>query len=33
MAQKIKKGDQVVILAGKNKGAQGEVLKVMPKED
>lgn len=33
MAQKIKKGDQVVILAGKNKGAQGEVLKVIPKED
>lgn len=29
---KIKKGDQVVILAGKDKGAKGEVLKTMPKE-
>ena len=26
---KIKKGDQVVILAGKDKGAKGEVLKVV----
>ena len=30
--QKIKKGDTVVILAGKDKGRSGEVLKVMPKE-
>ena len=29
---KIKKGDQVVVLAGKDKGSKGEVLKVMPKE-
>ena len=28
---KIKKGDQVVVLTGKDKGAKGEVLKVMPK--
>lgn len=29
---KIKKGDQVVVLAGKNKGARGEVLKAIPEE-
>ena len=33
MAQKIKKGDTVVILAGKDKGRSGEVTKVMPKDD
>ncbi|MDO8910533.1 MAG: 50S ribosomal protein L24 [Phenylobacterium sp.] len=33
MAAKIKKGDRVVILAGKDKGRQGAVLKVMPKEE
>ena len=33
MAAKIKKGDRVVILAGKVKGRQGAVLKVMPKEE
>jgi large subunit ribosomal protein L24 len=31
--QKIKKGDNVVILAGKDKGRTGEVVQVMPKED
>ena len=31
--QKIRKGDKVVILTGKDKGRSGEVLKVMPKED
>jgi large subunit ribosomal protein L24 len=31
--KKIKKGDQVVVITGKNKGAKGEVLKVMPAED
>lgn len=31
--QKIKKGDTVVVLAGKDKGRSGEVLKVMPKEN
>jgi large subunit ribosomal protein L24 len=31
--QKIKKGDKVVVLAGKDKGRTGEVLSVMPKED
>lgn len=29
---KIKKGDQVVVLTGKDKGAKGEVLKVIPAE-
>ena len=33
MAAKIKKGDRVQILAGKDKGRQGNVLKVLPKED
>ena len=32
MAAKIKKGDRVVILTGKDKGKQGSVLKVLPKE-
>ena len=27
---KIKKGDHVVVLAGKDKGKKGEVLKVIP---
>ena len=31
--QKIRKGDKVVILAGKDKGRTGEVIQVMPKED
>lgn len=30
--QKIRKGDRVVVLTGKDKGRTGEVLKVMPKE-
>ena len=29
---KIKKGDEVVILTGKDKGSKGEVLKVLPEE-
>lgn len=29
---KIKKGDRVVVLAGKDKGKQGEVVKMLPKE-
>lgn len=28
----VKKGDKVVVLAGKDKGATGEVVKAMPKE-
>jgi large subunit ribosomal protein L24 len=31
--QKIRKGDKVVILTGKDKGRSGEVLQVIPKED
>lgn len=30
---KIKKGDTVVVLTGKDKGTQGEVLKILTKED
>ena len=30
---KIKKGDNVVVLTGRNKGQQGEVVKVMPSEN
>jgi large subunit ribosomal protein L24 len=32
MAAKIKKGDRVVLLTGKDKGRTGAVTKVMPKE-
>jgi len=32
MAAKIKKGDKVVILAGKDKGKSGSVLRVIPAE-
>jgi large subunit ribosomal protein L24 len=32
MAAKIKKGDKVVILAGRDKGKTGEVLQVIPEE-
>jgi large subunit ribosomal protein L24 len=33
MAAKIKKGDKVVILTGKDKGKSGEVVRVLPQED
>ena len=32
MAMNIKKGDTVVVLSGKDKGKQGKILEVMPKE-
>ncbi|MBB3764275.1 50S ribosomal protein L24 [Sphingomicrobium lutaoense] len=32
MAGKIKKGDTVVVLSGKDKGKTGEVTRVLPKE-
>jgi large subunit ribosomal protein L24 len=32
MASKIKKGDRVVVLAGKDKGKSGQVLQVIPSE-
>ena len=31
-ASKIRKGDKVVVLSGKDKGRTGEVVKAMPKE-
>ena len=33
MAAKIRKGDRVQVLAGRDRGRRGEVLVVMPKED
>ena len=33
MAARIKKGDRVIVLAGRDKGAEGDVLQVFPKED
>ena len=33
MAAKIKKGDRVVLLAGKDKGREGAVLRVLPKDE
>jgi large subunit ribosomal protein L24 len=32
MAAKIKKGDKVVVIAGRDKGRSGDVLQVIPKE-
>jgi large subunit ribosomal protein L24 len=32
MAAKIKKGDKVVVIAGRDKGKSGEVVQVMPTE-
>ncbi len=32
MAAKLKKGDKVVVLAGRDKGNEGEILKVLPTE-
>jgi large subunit ribosomal protein L24 len=32
-ASKIKKGDKVVVLAGRDKDKRGEVVRVMPKEN
>jgi large subunit ribosomal protein L24 len=31
--QKIRKGDEVVVIAGKNKGTRGKVLRVLPATD
>ena len=33
MAAKLKKGDKVVVLAGKDKGKKGEITQVLPKEN
>jgi len=32
MSMKIKKGDKVIVITGKDKGKTGEVIKAMPKE-
>jgi large subunit ribosomal protein L24 len=32
MAAKIRKGDKVIVLSGRDKGRSGEVVRVMPKE-
>jgi large subunit ribosomal protein L24 len=32
MAAKLKKGDKVVVLAGRDRGKEGEITQVMPKE-
>ena len=32
MAAKLKKGDKVVVLSGKDKGKKGDVTRVMPKD-
>lgn len=33
MAAKLKKGDKVVVLTGKDRGKQGEITQVMPKDN
>jgi len=33
MAAKLRKGDQVVVLTGKDKGRKGEITRVIPKEN
>lgn len=33
MAQRIRKGDNVVVIAGRDRGKSGEVLKVLPSEN
>jgi large subunit ribosomal protein L24 len=33
MAAKVKKGDKVVVISGRDKGRTGEVVRVLPRED
>ena len=33
MAAKVKKGDQVIVIVGKDKGKKGEVLRVLPQDN
>ena len=33
MAAKLKKGDRVVVLAGRDKGKRGEIIRVIPREN
>jgi len=32
VSKKFKKGDQVVVITGRDKGKKGEILKIMPKD-
>ena len=32
MAGRVKKGDKIIVLAGKDKGKQGEITRVLPKD-
>ena len=32
MAQRIKKGDTVLVISGKDRGVRGEVIRVLPKK-
>jgi large subunit ribosomal protein L24 len=33
MAAKLRKGDRVIVLAGKDKGKKGEITRVLPKDE
>ncbi len=33
MAAKIRKGDRVIVIAGKDRGREGEVIRAIPKEE
>lgn len=33
MAQKLKKGDKVIVLAGREKGRKGEIIRMLPADD
>ena len=33
MAQKLKKGDEVLVMRGKNRGKRGKVIRFLPRED
>lgn len=33
MAARVKKGDRVIVIAGKDKGRKGDVLRVLPEEN
>jgi len=33
MAAKLRKGDEVIVLAGKDKGKKGKIIKILPKKN
>lgn len=33
MSMHVKKGDKVIVLSGKNKGAEGTIIRAFPKKD